>query len=304
MEGFRNSKNLSIEDRARNFKKRQSSDAPSSLVPVPRLAYDLKALKELFSSSLPTLRLIRGALIKFALFSFGDASGGGFGSSWEIDDSIEFRFGTWDENTSNESSNYRELRNLVDTLEEINLHTGLSGSEIFLFTDNSTSEAAFYNGSSKSEKLFDLVLRVKKLEMHNQAKVHIIHVSGERMKVQGSDGLSRGNLNIGVMAGKKMLDFVPIHLTALERTPLLKPWLQSFMDTNVEWLTTKDWFTRGHDIIEGKFEMNTDGFALPCTKSGTFVWTPAPCAAEAAVEELRKARHKRQKSKHVLSFLG
>ena len=297
-DGIRN-KNLSIEDRARNFKKRQSSDAPSSLVPVPRLAYDLKALKELFSSSLPTLRLIRGALIKFALFSFGDASGGGFGSSWEIDDSIEFRFGTWDENTSNESSNYRELRNLVDTLEEINLHTGLSGSEIFLFTDNSTSEAAFYNGSSKSEKLFDLVLRVKKLEMHNQAKVHIIHVSGERMKVQGSDGLSRGNLNIGVMAGKKMLDFVPIHLTALERTPLLKPWLQSFMDTNVEWLTTKDWFTRGHDIIEGKFEMNTDGFALPCTKSGTFVWTPAPCAAEAAVEELRKARHKRQKSKHV-----
>ena len=292
-------KDLSLEDRTRNFKKRQSSDAPTSLAPVPRLSKDLEALKELFSASLPTLRLIRGSLIKFALFSFGDASGGGFGSSWEIRDSIEFRFGTWDEQTSNESSNFRELRNLVDTLEEINNDTGLSGSEIFLFTDNSTSEAAFYNGSSKSEKLFDLVLRVKKMEMHNQAKVHIIHVSGERMKVQGSDGLSRGNLNVGVMAGKKMLDFVPIHLTAFERTPLLKPWLESFMDTSVEWLETKDWFTRAHDIIEDKFELNSDGFSLPCVKSGTFVWTPSPCSAEAAVEELRKARHKRQKSKHV-----
>jgi hypothetical protein len=292
-------RNLSIEERARNFKKKQSDDAPATLAPVPRLSYDLKALKELFSSEFPTLRLIRGAHINVALFSFGDASGGGFGSSWQVGDSIEFRFGTWDESISNESSNYRELRNLVDTLEEINISKGLSGSEIFLFTDNSTAESAFYNGSSKSEKLFELVLRIKKLEMHNQAKVHIIHVSGERMKVQGSDGLSRGNLNIGVMAGMKMLEFVPIHLTALERTQCLQPWLVSFMGSSVEWLSSKDWFVRGHDLVEGKFDKNSDGFDIPCVKSGTFVWTPAPCSAEVAIEELRKARHKRQNSKHV-----
>ena len=66
--------------------------------------------------------------------------------------------------------------------------------------------------------------------MHHQTKIHIIHVSGECMKVQGSDGLSRGNHNIGVMTGVKMLDFVPIHLSVFDRSPSLKPWLESFMD--------------------------------------------------------------------------
>ena len=288
-----------LDERKRNFKKRFSSEAPATLKSVPRLANDLRALKELFSPDCPTLRLVRGAIIKYVLLSFGDASGGGFGSSWEIDDKIEFRFGTWDESMSYESSNLRELTNLVDTLEEMDSKHNLTGTEVFLFTDNSTSEAAFYNGSSKSEKLFDLVLRTKKLEMHRQTKFHIIHVSGERMKVQGSDGLSRGNLNVGVMAGKRMLDFVPIHMTALERSCHLKPWIETFIDTNAEWLTPSDWFSRGHDIDDGKFEINSDGLSLPCIKSGTFVWAPAPCAAEVAVEELRKARHKRQQSQHL-----
>jgi hypothetical protein len=45
---------------------------------------------------------------------------------------------------------------------------GLQGSEIFIFTDNSTSEAAFWNGTSSSPLLFDLVLRLRQLEMtHN-----------------------------------------------------------------------------------------------------------------------------------------
>ena len=83
--------------------------------------------------------------------------------------------------------------------------------------------------------------------MHHQTKVHIIHVSGERMKVQGSDGLSRGNLNVGVMAGKRMLEFIPIHLTALERSSTLKPWLETFIGNEVEWLLPYEWLNRGHD---------------------------------------------------------
>jgi hypothetical protein len=38
----------------------------------------------------------------------------------------------------------------------------------------------------------------------------------------------------------------------------------------------------------------------PEIKSGIFVWSPSPCAAEVAVEELRKARHKRQASMHLV----
>jgi hypothetical protein len=100
---------------------------------------------------------------------------------------------------SDESSNLREFTNLVDTLVEMGKQGVLEGTEVFLFTDNSTSEAAFFNGSSTSEKLFELVLKVRKMEMDNGSKIHLCHVLGERMKVQGSDGLSRGNLNVGIV---------------------------------------------------------------------------------------------------------
>lgn len=67
----------------------------------------------------------------------------------------------------------------------------------------------------------------------------------------------------------------------------------------MEFLNPIDWFTRGHDLNEEDWENNVDGFSLPCVRKGTFIWTPAPCTAEAAVEELRKARHKRQESQHL-----
>ena len=290
---------MSFDDRRRKFKKAREKEHPDQVTHVPRLKLDLKALKELFSPENPTLRLVRGFAIGSATFSFGDASGGGFGSSWQESKRIAYRYGTWGENMEGQSSNLREFTNLVDTIDEMAEQGSLAGKEIFLFTDNSTSEAAFYNGSSTSEKLFDLVLKLRRLEMHHQTKIHIIHVSGKRMIEQGSDGLSRGNLNVGVMAGKDMLSFVPIHLNALERCNTLKPWLKSFAGINAEFLSPEQWFTRGHDLDEANWEVNSDDMKLPTLKKGTFIWTPPPCAGEAAVEELRRARHKRQDSHHL-----
>ena len=170
------------------------------------------------------------------------------------------------------SSNLREFTNQVESLETMGEQGLLDGVEVFFFTDNSTCEAAAYNGSSKSELLFELVLRLHKLEMKYRCRIHIIHCSGERMKAQGSDGLSRGNLTTGVMAGKKMIDFIPIQLTALERSADLKTWLCSWLPPSVEFLEAKDWFIRGHDIVPGGYSTNCDGMKIPTTKSGTFVW--------------------------------
>jgi len=89
-----------------------------------------------------------------------------------------------------EISNLREFLNLVDTLEKIFEDGLLRGTEIFLFADNSTSKAAFFNGLSKSKNLFDLVLQLRKLVMDHGVLVHLCHVGGGRMKAQGSDGLS------------------------------------------------------------------------------------------------------------------
>jgi hypothetical protein len=48
--------------------------------------------------------------------------------------------------------------------------------------------------------------------MRNDAKIIISHVSGEQMKSQGTDGVSRGQLKEGVLTGDEMLLFIPFHL--------------------------------------------------------------------------------------------
>jgi hypothetical protein len=49
-----------------------------------------------------------------------------------------------------ESSNYRKLTNLVEDTELEAEAGNLRQTELFLFTDNSTVESAFYKGSSSS----------------------------------------------------------------------------------------------------------------------------------------------------------
>ena len=74
-------------------------------------------------------------------------------------------------------------------------------------TDNTTIEACFYKGNSSSVKLYDLVVRIRELELDYGLKIFITHVSGTRMKAQGTDGLSRGNTNEGVSFGVTMLKY-------------------------------------------------------------------------------------------------
>ncbi len=55
-------------------------------------------------------------------------------------------------------SNYRKLHNLVESLEPSHQDGDLTGSEIFMFTDNGMAEGSFYKGNPPSKTLFDLVL--------------------------------------------------------------------------------------------------------------------------------------------------
>ena len=151
-----------------------------------------------------------------------------------------------------------------------------------LKTDNSTAEGAFWKGTSHSPKLCALVLRLRKLEMRTGMILHIIHVSGKRMIASGVDGMSRGDHSTGVMAGKDLVSFVPIHKSALERSPNLRPWLEDILE--------------GHDA---KF-LDPKGWFSGAEAEGTFVWTPAPAAADLVVERLGTARHKRPNSLHLV----
>ena len=70
----------------------------------------------------------------------------------------------------------------------------LKRKEIFLCTDNSTCESAFFKGNSESPLLFDLVLRLRVLCLEAGMKLHIVHVAGTHMISQGTNGISRGKI--------------------------------------------------------------------------------------------------------------
>ena len=278
-------------------------EAPEFVTAVPSFQRFLMALSHMFEGEEPALRLVRGSLIKYVGYGFGDASGSGFGSSW-LDKSgdLVIRIGMWNKEGVDTSSNYRELRNLVETLELMGQRGELEGYEMFLFTDNSVSESVAFKGNSSAELLFELVLRLHNLEMKFMCKINIIHVAGTRMIEQGTDGLSRGDMLEGVCRGDEMTSHIPLARTALERSAPLLDWIKSWFGEdgkgdNVEVLEPEGWFERGHDIIGGS--KNCDGMWIPKYKAGNFIWAPAPAGAKFAAEQLRHARHKRMDSLHV-----
>ena len=54
---------------------------------------------------------------------------------------VRFRIGLWTAEEEKENSNYKELRNLVDTVKAKARVGRLQGCKFFLFTDNSTAES-------------------------------------------------------------------------------------------------------------------------------------------------------------------
>ena len=61
----------------------------------------------------------------------------------------------------------------------------------FIFSNNTTAESAYFDGTSYSSELNYCVMRLKLLEMSHRCKLCIFHVYGNRMIDQGADGLSR-----------------------------------------------------------------------------------------------------------------
>lgn len=273
-------------------------DHPAEVQPVQQLVDDLRALHEFFKQEKAPVIQDRCSDITVVRYGFGDASGRGFGSTIQTREGLKYRIGVWGSDDEEESSNYKELENVVSTIEEEGLTGNLNQSVMFFFTDNSTVEAALSKGNSTSRKLFDLVVRFRKLQFAHGNQVVVSHVSGKRMVAQGTDGVSRGNLMEGVGGGLDLMSFVPLHLTALERHPPLRGWMEGWLGPRPEFLTPKDWFTRGHDHYGGSYD--NKGFWHNMVKSGTMVWTPPPAAADVALEELRRAVIKRQASTHVV----
>lgn len=244
--------------------------------------------------------MVRANTTLHVFYGFGDASGKGLGSGIARSDlpHLSVRIGVWGyAESEEESSNWREFTNVVEGLEEEGEKGNLTNCIVFFFTDNSTVEAALYSGTSSSPKLLKLVIRFKALQSKYSVIVHVSHVAGTRMIVQGTDGISRGRTNEGVMAGEMILSFIPTHLSAIDRSPKVWDWIVSWIGQQALLLKPIEWFERGHDITGWK--KSNDGFWRTEIESGVYVWAPPPAAADVALEELRVARIKRQSSTHI-----
>ena len=66
------------------------------------------------------------------------------------------------------------------------------------------------------KKLFQLVVRVKSLELINGCLILATHISGDRMQAQEADEISRGLFKEGVSTCLDMLYFFPCYKSTLE----------------------------------------------------------------------------------------
>ena len=268
------------------------------VVAVPRFHSCLKALSKVMAPKSPPVVVVRSRNCTVLIYGFADASGSGFGSTLLVNKEIHYRIGTWSSSEDSNSSNWREFENLVCAVEEAGKEGKLKGATVILATDNEVVEHSLYKGNSTSEKLFELVVRLRTAEIKFATKLLITHVSGKRMMAQGTDGVSRGSLKEGVALGEAMISFCPWGMSALETEENLKEWIQSWAPSNSLFLEPKDWFIRGHDIT-GYYKDNK-GHWRPEHEEGVYIWTPPPAAADVCIEEIRKARMKRKDSLHII----
>ena len=108
---------------------------------------------------------MRTTQIALAQYGLGDASKGGFGSGLSLPkkggDGMEdgpvrlhARHDVWCEEYKSKSSNNRELRNLVEVVEEEVEDGRMEGVEVFFLTDKSVGEAVYYRGNSSDKEMF------------------------------------------------------------------------------------------------------------------------------------------------------
>jgi hypothetical protein len=178
----------------------EEETAPMTILPVARYLLDLECLQALTSLTKPPKQLYCTAH-HAAFFVIGDASGKAKGSAAVEQYGVNYKSGAWNLQWRMKSLNRLEAENLTDRLERLVALDSLKNHEIFFITNNLAFKGAYYKGHSHSRELSDIVFRVHKAERDGGFMLHVIHILGKRIKASGVDGLSKGNLTKGMMAG-------------------------------------------------------------------------------------------------------
>jgi hypothetical protein len=180
------------------------SEEPPSLVPlqppglvkaVTRLLPDMEVMLMLTEAEDPPLRRVRAKSKINILYCYGDASGSGFGWCIDLGEGVRYELGEWCESIQEATSNYHELRDLVNAMVRAAQEGRLDGCEVFVYTENQTAEGAYSKGTTGRRSLFELIVMLYKLQIEFDFILHVIWIAGTRMIQQGTEGLSRGEEN-------------------------------------------------------------------------------------------------------------
>jgi hypothetical protein len=128
-----------------------------------------------------------------------------------------------------------------------------------------------------------MVTELKLLSLRGNFVLNSFHISGTRMIQIGVDALSRGELHVGAL-GASCSSAAPLHLSPIQRSPLLKGWVQSWTCDGAKIATPESWFHEAQQAGD---------YTELYQKSQTWVWDLPPAAAIHALEELGNGRLKR-----------
>jgi hypothetical protein len=206
-------------------------------------------------------RVLRGDWLTIAR-AWTDASSAGTGVSVLHNDEhgrpltqLQFLAGVWPEHLALNSSNWRELRTILYTLQQakdlqdVSGARRLDGTVLYVFTDNAVSASAINRGTSTSPSLLRLIKGLREYETLLGCHVVAVWIPGTAIIAQGTDGLSRGALDEGAMAdhAPNPLEFSPIDVgCALPEPGFLQAVARTFPG-GAQTLTSADtWFQQPH----------------------------------------------------------
>ena len=218
----------------------------------------------------------RTAHMQNLCINWGDGSGTGTGGTCEFSNSetgnIEAFMGVWNAHVHKFDSNWRELRTLLYALEFVisNHPEKLKEVTLFYFTDNLVTYYVVHNGCSTSERLHDLIRKIKILEISHQFRLEPVHVPGTLMILQGADGLSRG---ISLSSNRMKRSTVLESAAVLQPVPFTKDLMNWTLDL-LGWDRSLKWF---HHSDLSLWETSTILHTLS-------VWTPSPECARQAID--------------------
>jgi hypothetical protein len=187
--------------------------------------------------------------------------------------------GTWTIHSTGETSNWKELRTLVEVMRQEPVATSrFRHHKVFYFTDNMVTYDVVRKGTSRSPRLQGLVRELRRLELVHDCQLEVIHVPGEVLIEEGTDGLSWGVWNTDLQVARTFTVAQLFEPFALDR-PLIE-WAYRkaglVMPPNLRTFTDLDPWPKGDMIKQDCVWSLSPTVARQALTAAALAWAESP----------------------------